>query len=266
MTTNRKHGMGWRPDLPDHRDRILATSPRAIRGLPPSADLREYDTPILDQGATSSCTAHAGVAIFEWLQKFRTGSYTPMSRLFLYWYSRKLAGVVGDEGSTLRATAKAMGKYGICHEDVEPFESKFINTAPPIVAIDNAEKHQATNYYKIPTSTRPQETLMNIKNALQTLPVMFGFTCYGSIFDVKEGGAIPMPTADEAPVGGHAIAAVGYDDNKQALLIKNSWGERWGDKGYGWLPYGYVLDGLADDFWVVADEEELVMLFRPEVR
>lgn len=34
-----------------------------------------------------------------------------------------------------------------------------------------------------------------------------------------------------------------------ALLIRNSWGTAWGDLGYGWLPYEYVVRGLADDFW-----------------
>jgi C1A family cysteine protease len=40
-----------------------------------------------------------------------------------------------------------------------------------------------------------------------------------------------------------------------ALLIRNSWGPYWGEGGYGWLPYEYVLRGLAQDFWVVLRSE-----------
>ena len=57
--------------------------------------------------------------------------------------------------------------------------------------------------------------------------------------------------------------AVGYDDKmtvknetcdaetKGALLIRNSWGTEWGEGGYGWLPYEYVLNGLAEDWWTL---------------
>ncbi|HOA06363.1 MAG TPA: C1 family peptidase, partial [Spirochaetota bacterium] len=36
----------------------------------------------------------------------------------------------------------------------------------------------------------------------------------------------------------HAIVIVGWDDSKKSFLIKNSWGEDWGEKGYMWIEYG----------------------------
>ncbi len=40
-------------------------------------------------------------------------------------------------------------------------------------------------------------------------------------------------------VGGHAMTVVGWDDTKQAFKIANSWGEQWGDHGFGWISYSY---------------------------
>ena len=48
-----------------------------------------------------------------------------------------------------------------------------------------------------------------------------------------------LKTAD-----GHCIVIVGYDDGKQAWLIRNSWGTGWGTNGYGWFGYGQGLYGL----------------------
>ena len=96
---------------------------------------------------------------------------------------------------------------------------------------------------------------------------MFGFTVYSSINHVGSTGKIPYPCPGEKSLGGHAIVVVGYDDKMKienascgkkttgALLIRNSWGTGWGDEGYGWLPYEYVLKGLAIDFWVLLKQE-----------
>ena len=91
---------------------------------------------------------------------------------------------------------------------------------------------------------------------------MFGFTVYSSYTQAGTTGKIPFPTPKEKIVGGHAIVAVGYDDKMKikntnqgatettgAFLIRNSWGTGWGAAGYGWLPYQYVLSGLAEDWW-----------------
>ena len=69
---------------------------------------------------------------------------------------------------------------------------------------------------------------------------------------VKTSGYVPLPQPDDSLLGGHAVVCVGYDDSNQQFTFRNSWGSGWGDDGYGFLPYAYVLDpGLASDFWTI---------------
>ena len=61
-----------------------------------------------------------------------------------------------------------------------------------------------------------------------------------------------MPKPRESMLGGHAVMAVGYDDAKKRFIVRNSWGSRWGLKGYFTMPYAYLQDAdLSADFWTV---------------
>jgi C1A family cysteine protease len=65
-------------------------------------------------------------------------------------------------------------------------------------------------------------------------------------------GLVPMPGPQEHCLGGHAVMIVGYDDETQHVIVRNSWGTDWGIKGYFWLPYEYVTNmDLAGDFWSI---------------
>ncbi len=50
----------------------------------------------------------------------------------------------------------------------------------------------------------------------------------------------------------HAILIVGWDDAKQAWLVKNSWGTAWGEKGYVWVEYGCNNIGYGAA-WIVVN-------------
>ncbi len=87
-------------------------------------------------------------------------------------------------------------------------------------------------------------------------PFVFGFSVYESFEsdDVTKTGIVPMPgpASKDGFLGGHAVLAVGYDDSQSRFIVRNSWGDKWGNKGYFTMPYAYLLDeNLSDDFWTV---------------
>merc|ERR1711998_428137 len=101
-----------------------------------------------------------------------------------------------------------------------------------------------------------KQEITALKHAMATAkrPVVFGFTVYDSFesAEVASTGVMPMPQNDEKVLGGHAVMACGFDDEKQAVLVRNSWGKSWGDQGYFWMPYAFISNpDLADDFWMV---------------
>ena len=160
--------------------------------------------------------------------------------------------------------------FGIPPEDYWPYDIAKFDDEPPAFCYAFAQNFQALSYYRLDPPNTPKDALLKrIKTNLAAgLPSMFGFTVYSSISQAGTTGKIPYPTPGEQVLGGHAIDAVGYDDKlgiknsnpggaetKGALLIRNSWDKSWGDSGYGWLPYDYVLKGLATDWWSLLKNE-----------
>ena len=69
---------------------------------------------------------------------------------------------------------------------------------------------------------------------------------------MAKSGVLNLPGSGEGVVGGHAVLAVGYDDVAQRFIVRNSWGAKWGQKGYFTMPYAYLLSAqLASDFWTI---------------
>lgn len=239
--------------------------------LPASADLREWCSPVEDQRSLGSCTANAGVGAIEYYERRAFGRHIDASRLFLYKVTRNLMKMKGDTGAYLRKTMGAMVLFGVPPEEYWPYtdDGEKFDKEPPAFCYAFAQNYKTIQYYRHdPPGVLPGAVLERVKAHLAGgHPSMFGFTVYSSIELADKRGAIPFPGPSERILGGHAVVAVGYDDRVKiatassggecigALLIRNSWGKGWGDNGYGWLPYEYILHGLAEDFWSVLKKE-----------
>jgi C1A family cysteine protease len=285
--------MGWLRDLPDFRDYTpehkkikpllkkinMAASAKPV-SLPASVDLRAWCSPIEDQQDLVSCTAQAGVGLIEFYERKAFGTHIDASRLFLYKVTRNLLGWTGDTGAYLSTTMAAMTLFGAPPEKYWPYTTAKpapaapppapdFDMEPPAFCYAFAQNFQSIYYYRLdPPGMSPADLLQRIKtNLAGNMPSMFGFTVYSSYQNSGKTGHLPFPCPGEQTVGGHAVVAVGYDDTKKitnsicgketkgALLIRNSWGTEWGEKGYGWLPYEYVLQGQADDWWTLLKHE-----------
>ena len=89
--------------------------------LPSHVDLRQWCSPIEQQGNLKSCTAIAGVALVEYFQRKIMGEDIDVSSLFLYKVARKLMHLTGDTGASTRFTMKAMALFGIPPEEYWPY-------------------------------------------------------------------------------------------------------------------------------------------------
>jgi C1A family cysteine protease len=241
---------GWIPDIPDQRDYPYAQLAIARPVLPKSIDLRSQCSPVENQEELGSCTACALVGNLEFLKREKSKRIN-FSKLFLYYNERAIMHTISsDSGSSLRNGIKSLVKLGCCKENLCPYVIKKFDEKPSDTAYTNALDYQITSYFRIHTKQEMKHTLAN------GYPFVFGIAVYESFEseEVTNTGIVPFPKTDERLVGGHAIMAVGYDDEASHWIIRNSWGASWGDNGYCYLPYEYA-SRLATDFWTVRDME-----------
>lgn len=231
--------LGILPDKPDSRD-FKQFVP--LVSLPSSVDLTVFVPPIKSQGSIGSCGSHALCTGMETLYAYKKSDWSmPLSELWHYYQVRILSGnYPEDSGQTGRDAMKIANQEGVSPEKLCPYNTLNYNSKPSVFADGFARWFKIKEYNRCSGEQQ-------IKSALAYSQVVWlGIPVANSVFSYRSG-TLKYPA--DPIVGGHAICIVGYDDATKTFKFVNSWGNSWGEKGFGQLSYDYLTKAQWYDAW-----------------
>lgn len=169
------------------------------------------------------------------------GKRLNLSRLFLYYMTRKLQGRLGQHGAQLKYTFQALSKYGVCTDQRWPLTIDRINKEPDASATCDSVNYMLRSYQEI-TPDQYKDCLVN------GMPIIIGmmtgkkfWTLQGPLEEHKYK---PINGTDNRFAKGHALTCIGYDDNLNggSWILANSLGPKWGFQGFAAVPYDCYVD------------------------
>jgi hypothetical protein len=226
--------------------------------IPDRVDLRPFCTPVENQGQLGSCTSNASVGALEFLYKKRDGRAVDFSRLFVYFNARRMAGrTAEDSGCYIREAMASILAFGACRENTWPYNAGRFTEEPIQQAYSEALQYGAILF------SRVNGSMGAISALAEGYPVVFGIALPSRCYEeAATTGVIPQPTEEERQApheSGHAMLIVGFDKRDERFIVRNSWGEEWGDRGYCTMPFNVIENFSSyNELWIVMQPEQPV--------
>lgn len=259
MDTSLKYRIGGyhRSDRPEHA-KLHHIGRFQKEELPHRVDLRKFMTDVEEQ-VGNSCVANAFVGAYEYLAKCEMGESGDVSRLFLYYNARSRHNSQHeDSGTAMYCAIESLIEHGACCEDLWPNDESMIFSEPDVSAYENAANFTITEAEFIETDLDLwRHTLA------EGYPIAFALNLFESFNSATENrGRISLPKRSENvrdTHAWHAMLCVGYSDKDRMFIVRNSWGADWGDRGYCYIPYDYVMhpDYNGHDSWIIKSVNDL---------
>lgn len=238
-----EHAYGWNRDSPDPRDKLFLATQLPVMV---DVDLRPKMPLVFDQLRLGACTSNASTAVVEYAErKEGDRDWDRLSRLEVYFYSRLLEGNAAvDAGAEIRDSFKVLAQRGAAREKFWPYDISKFAAVPPSSLSRSDRYHRVLEYRAVAASTIDMMSCL-----AQGFPFAFGFDVYESFEDLGPD-ALYNPGPGEQYLGGHAVVCVGYRVASQTWIVRNSWGEDWGDAGHFYVPRDWMARN-AEDAWTV---------------
>ncbi len=242
--------------------------------LPPALSYSDDLPPIRDQGSRGTCVAFGATAVREFLEiqhlKRLNADFDPrkvnFSEQFVYWWCKEQDGLPDVSGTYPTLGLQCLAEAGVALEKTWPYKphptpGNESQGPPPTEALEEARRHRIQRVIHL----RPDDIDSMKAALLQGKSVMITIPMFDSWFrsrSTRKFGKINLPLPEDNVAGAHALALVGYVDDKEApgggyFILRNAW-KPWGlqnplGKGLGTIPYAFVR---AHN--VIADTGELL--------
>ncbi len=242
-----------------HDDNIIPLEDKYVPHIvtDKTIDLTAGFTEIKSQGQQGACMSFSMVSVFEYFLKKNNVQFPDLSEQFLYYNARKRNGREQyDEGSNSVASIMSLSEDGICLEEMWPYQVGSYAQCPSSEAYAEAKKR------RVKRAAMVEKNIEAIKSALvDGLPIVFAVDLFPS-FGKGINGFISMPTEDEIKQlkesgenHSHAMVFCGFNDIQRVFKVRNSWGTGFGDNGYCYLSYDYIMQHAYWDMVVIQEIE-----------
>lgn len=207
--------------------------------FPSEVDYRDSLTDVRNQGTIGSCFAMSSCCMKEYQERIDYNFQDYFSPKFFY-RQRQNEG----EGMYGRDVMRILKDIGVCYESSCPYVD--VNDEYDFSThLEEAKQHVISHYARVDDLRSLIHAVAENGVCLITVPVYR-----------KDGRMWKKNNKNEKRRGGHAMAVVGYSMQERHLIIRNSWGDSWEDKGYCYFPFEDW--GLHYEFWTTVDDDSKI--------
>ena len=224
--------------------------------MPAEHDLSEFLPEVRSQGTQGSCVAWAaGYYLKSFQENYEDvengilGLDNEMSPAYIY---NQIKVTDCSSGSVIQHALDTIVRQGIVDYNEMLYTDNECDTQPDDAQKELAESNKIENYFYLDPDMVFEQTKAALLNYQ---PVVIAITIDRSYFGARDENGEFIYRKFKSGDGGHAMLVVGYDDQRNAFKVVNSWGKGWGNEGFVWIDYKAFQEAgdLTSDFPVLCE-------------